>query len=71
VKAARVKIRENVLHQWIIVQAGNEQLAWSASRWVPLNEEGLAAGDLKPLNFKTVQGASAYAASQGFEVQAS
>ena len=67
-KTDRVKLRENVLRQWIIVQVGKEDLAWSASRWVPLNQEGLAAGDFKPLNFVTEQGAASYAEAQGFQI---
>jgi len=69
-KTSRVKLRENVLHQWIIVQVQNENLACgSASRWIPLGADGLAPGDLKPLKFQTVEGAISYAEFQGFEVQ--
>jgi len=69
-KTNRVKLRENVLHQWMIVQVQNENLACgSASQWIPLTPDGLAQGDLKPLKFQTVEGATSYAQWQGFELQ--
>jgi hypothetical protein len=63
----KVKLRENVLHQWIIVQVGKEDLACGASRWVPLTGDGLPSSDLKPLSFVTSEGAGSFAKSQGFD----
>ena len=69
-KISRVKLRQNDLRQWMIVQVQNENLACgSASRWIPLSADGLAQGDLKPLKFQTVEGAISYAEFQGFEIQ--
>jgi hypothetical protein len=69
-KTGRVKLREDVLHQWIIVQVQNENLACgSAARWIPLGSDGLTQSDLKPLKFQTVEGAISYAEFQGFDLQ--
>jgi hypothetical protein len=69
-KTSRVKLKEDVLHQWMIVQVQNENLACgSASRWIPVGADGLAQGDPKPLKFNTVEGAISYAGFQGFEIQ--
>ena len=66
----RVKLRANSLYLWIIVPSENEHLAWSGSRWIPVNRDGLPAGDLQALkNFATVEEAVAYADSVGFEVE--
>jgi hypothetical protein len=69
-KTSRVKLRQNALHQWIIVQVQDENLACgSASQWIPLSSDGLAQGDLKPLKFQTVEGAISYAEGQQFKVE--
>jgi len=69
-KISRVKLRQNDLRQWMIVQVQNENLACgSASRWIPLGADGLTEGDPKPLKFNTVEGAISYAGFQGFEIQ--
>jgi len=59
----RVKLRENGFHLWIIVRSENEHLAWSGSRWVPINRDGLSAPDLQVLSFATVKEAVSYAQS--------
>ena len=69
--SSRVRIRENILHLRIIVSMEDEDLAWGGSRWVPLTADGLAAGDLKPVNFTTVEGAVSYAEGQQFKVERS
>ena len=69
-RGMRVKLRENIVHRWIIVDSGNERLAWSGSRWGPITGDGLPAGDLQCLkNFATVEEAVAYTESVGFEVE--
>lgn len=65
----RVRIRENILRVKIIVPVENENLAWGGSRWIALNPDGLAVGDLKPVSFTTHEGAAAYAEIQGFKVE--
>ncbi|HEX3741548.1 MAG TPA: hypothetical protein VHV29_17760 [Terriglobales bacterium] len=37
--------------------------AWGGSSWVPLTQDGLAARDLKRVNFTTLEGAISYAES--------
>jgi hypothetical protein len=64
-----VRVRENVLRFRIIVSVEDEALAWGASSWVPLTQDGLAAGDLKPVSFTTLEGAISYAESQQFKVE--
>ena len=65
----RVKLRENTFHQWIIVPSENEHIAWSGSRWVPIDSDGLAAADLQVLSSATVKEAVSYAESIGFDVE--
>lgn len=65
----RVKIRENILRLKIIVAVENDHLAWAGSRWIPLNSEGLAVSDVRPVSFTTQEGAASYAESQGFKVE--
>jgi hypothetical protein len=42
----RVKLRENIFHPWIIIRADNENLAWSGSRWVQIDSDGMPSGDV-------------------------
>jgi hypothetical protein len=67
--SSRVRVRENVLRFMIIVSVEDETLAWGASSWVPLTPDGLAAGDLKPVSFTSLEGAISYAESQQFKVE--
>jgi hypothetical protein len=67
---SRVDVRENSLHALIIVPLEQQLLAWGGTRWIPVTEDGLPAGDLRPVSFTTVEGAKSYAESQGFEVVA-
>ena len=62
----RVRIRENILRLKIIVSTENEHQAWAGSRWIPLNSDGLAIADVRPVSFTTEEGAASYAESQGF-----
>jgi hypothetical protein len=65
----KVRIRENTLRLKIIVLVENEHLAWGGSRWIPLNADGLAVGDVRPVSFTTQEGATSYAENQGFKVE--
>ena len=65
----RVKLLQNVLHRWIIVLVENERLAWSGSRWVPIDQDGLPVGDDKLSSFTDPKEAIFYAENLGFEVQ--
>jgi hypothetical protein len=67
--SSKVRIRENILRLRIIVPVEDENLAWGGSSWVPLTPDGLAAGDLKPVNFTTLEGAMSYAEGQQFKVE--
>ena len=64
-----VKVRDNVLARWIISPVENKSVAWSGTRWVPINRNGLRTGETPPLKFDTPLAAVAYAASIGFEVE--
>ena len=65
----RVRVRENSLRLKIIVQLENEHLAWTGSRWIPLDTDGLAVSDVRPVGFVTQEGAVSYAENQGFKVE--
>jgi hypothetical protein len=69
VHGMRVKLRENIYHQWIIVPSENEHIAWSGTRWVPINRDGLSASYPQALTFATVNGATSYAPTVGFEIE--
>jgi hypothetical protein len=65
----RVKFVQHFLQRWIIVPAENEHLAWSETRWVPVDRDGLPLGDDKVSTFVTVQEAVRYAENLAFEIQ--
>ena len=65
----RVKLRENIFHPWIIIRADNEYLAWSGSRWAPIDSDGLPTSAVQVLTFRTVKQALSAAESFGFEVE--
>jgi hypothetical protein len=69
VQASKVKVLANRLRLFIIVPTEKSDLAWGGSQWVQITEEGLAAGDAKPLTFLTVEGATCYGRNQGFQVE--
>ncbi len=66
----RVRLRQNAFDRWIIVDAANENLAWSGSRFVPITDEGFPASDVQVSNLDTREAAAECAASFGFEVVA-
>lgn len=59
----------NAFHRWIIVNAEQENLAWSGSRWVPVDKHGFPAGDVQVSNFDSAEHAAATAKSQGLVVR--
>jgi hypothetical protein len=65
----RVKLRQNISHLWIIVPTENEHLAWSGSRWVPIDRDGVSLSEVKAAHFATAEDAVAYADSVGFEIE--
>lgn len=65
---SRVQVRENSLRLLIIVPVGKQDLAWGGTDWISITENGLPAGDLRPVSFTTVEGAKSYAEGQGFKV---
>ncbi len=66
----RVELRQNAFDRWIIVDAANENLAWSGSRFMPITDEGFPASDVQVSKLDTREDAAEYAASFGFEVVA-
>jgi hypothetical protein len=67
VRGIRVKLRENSFYLWIIVPSDNECLAWSGSRWVPIDRHGRSVEDLEAAIFATAKDAAAE--SVEFEVE--
>jgi hypothetical protein len=65
---SRVQVRENSLRLLILVPVGKQDLAWGGARWIQVTEDGLPAGELRPVSFTTVEGAQSYAEGQGFEL---
>jgi hypothetical protein len=49
----RVRLRKNAFDRWILIDATNELLAWSASRFVPITDEGFPASDVQVSNVDT------------------
>lgn len=64
----RVRLRQNVFDRWIIIDATNESMAWSGSRFVPITVEGFPASVVQVSNLDTREDAVEYAVSSGFEV---
>lgn len=58
----KCKLVRCVFNRWLVVNAENENLAWSGSRWVPI------FGTVQVSNFDTRSAAAGYATSFGFEV---
>jgi hypothetical protein len=55
-----LKIRRNSLHRWIIVHPQLDELAWSGSRWVEIDYNGLPR-EVQVCNFETASEAAKYA----------
>jgi hypothetical protein len=66
----QVRLRQNAFDRWIIVDAANENMAWSGSRFVPMTDEGFPASDVQVSNLDTREEAAECAASFVFEVVA-
>ena len=64
----RVRLRQSAFDRWIVVEAANEGMAWSGSRFVPITMDGLPASDVQVSNLDTREEAAAYAKMFGFEV---
>ena len=64
----RVRLRQNAFDRWILVDAMNEAMAWSGSRFVPITDEGFPQSDVQVSNLDTREDAAEYAASFGFDV---
>ena len=43
----RVRLRQNAFDRWIVIEATNESMAWSGSRFVSITEAGLPASDVQ------------------------
>jgi hypothetical protein len=64
----RVRLRQNAFDRWIVMDATNELMAWSGSRFVPITDEGFPASDVQVSNLDTWEEAATYARMFGFEV---
>ncbi len=54
------RIKLNAFGSYIIVHPSDDLLAWSGARWVPANEDGLAAGPVHVCNFSGRSEAAEY-----------
>lgn len=58
----KCKLQQWLFDRWILVNAGNEDLAWSGSRWVEIG------GSVQVCNFDTQTEAREYANEFGLEI---
>jgi hypothetical protein len=65
----RVKLRKNFSDLWFIGPSENEHLAWSGSRWVPIDRDGISASEVNAAYFASAIDAAAYAQNAGLEVE--
>lgn len=65
-----IRLRQNGFGGWILIPPDAEYLAWSGSRWVPIDERGFPAGDTQVSNLNSRVAAVEYARQFGFEVEA-
>jgi hypothetical protein len=63
------RLKQNAFDRWILIQADDAALAWSGSRWVLVDEDGLPAGDAQISNLETREEAIAYAAQMGIAIR--
>src|ERR1700724_2658175 len=59
------RLAQNAFGHWIVVNAVQPSLAWSGSRWVPVDKNGFPAGVVQVSNFATQESAAADARSHG------
>ena len=67
----RVRLRKNILDRWIVVYGEDNRVdgfAWSGSRFVSIDKDGLPDGGVQVSNLGTREEAAEYAATFGFEV---
>jgi hypothetical protein len=63
----RVKLLQNISQFWIIAPCEKKRLAWSGTRWISGDRDGLPLSELKALIFATARDAAAYAQDARFE----
>jgi hypothetical protein len=51
------RLSKNAFGRWILVNADDPTLAWSGSRFVPVNENGFPAGNVQISNFDSEEDA--------------
>jgi hypothetical protein len=57
--AQSIRLAENFLKRWVIVNGAHEDLAWSGTHWVP-HRQGIPTGDVQICNFDSRQDALKY-----------
>lgn len=60
---------QNGFDRWILLNANNHSLAWSGSRWAPVDEGGFPAGDAQISNLDTQEEAAEYAEKCGLSIR--
>lgn len=67
----KVRLRKNVMDMWIVVHGEGDRVdayAWSGSRFVAIDINGLPSGGVQVSNFTNREDAARYARSFGFQV---
>ncbi len=59
------RLAKNAFGRWILVNADDPALAWSGSRFVPVDENGFPAGNAQVSNFDSEEDARDTASLQG------
>lgn len=65
-----VKVRKNLFGFYIIQSSAVKNHAWSGSRWVPIDKDGLPAGIGQVCNFAGRKEAKEHARKAGLTVEA-
>jgi hypothetical protein len=68
-KTMKVLLRQDCFGRWIVIHPVNQDMAWSGSRWVEIDEaNGLPVGDVQVSNCPTRDAAVLYCEEFEFEV---
>ena len=60
------RLKQNAFGYWMIVHPQDDSLAWSGSRWVPIDPTGFPAGGVQVSSLPTEDEALEYAWACGF-----
>jgi hypothetical protein len=63
------RLRQGLFDRWYIFYPSSEPRAWSGSRWVPANPNGIPTGQFQVCNFSTEEEAREYCREHGLVPQ--